>query len=172
MKKRNNAQMSLRYIFFVQMAVPNTPVRADGDIYGLGCVTSALYSSSANGATSRFNKVVEYNANGSITSLLRNGVKNNGTFGLIDSLAITYDGNRLMKVTDDAEALNYNGALDFDDGDDSDCEYHYDNNGALTYDSNRGITGVSYDYAHYPSAILMSAKGDQRGRFFLITFFR
>ena len=47
------------------------------------------------------------------------GMKNDGTFGAIDSLTITYDGNRLLKVTDDAESLNYNGALDFDDGDDS-----------------------------------------------------
>ncbi len=32
------------------------------------------------------------------------GMKNDGTFGLIDDLAITYDGNRLVKVTDNAEA--------------------------------------------------------------------
>ena len=154
--------MSLRYIFFVQMAVPNTPVRADGDIYGLGCMTSALYSSSANGATSRFNKVVEYNANGSITSLLRGGMKNDGTFGLIDDLAITYDGNRLVKVTDDAEALNYNGALDFNDGDDATCEYDYDSNGALTRDGNRGINSITYDYGHHPYYINMNMTGGPR----------
>ena len=99
-----------------------------------------------------------YNPNGSIVSLLRNGMKNDGTFGAIDDLTITYDGNRLLKVTDDAEALNYNGALDFDDGDDSANEYHYDGNGALTYDSNRGINSITYDYAHYPSVISRSAK--------------
>lgn len=55
-------------------------------------------------------------------------MKNNGTFGLIDDLTISYDGNRLVKMTDAAEALNYNGALDFNDGDDSDCEYQYDSN--------------------------------------------
>ena len=47
---------------------------------------------------------------------------------MVDDLSIDYDGNRLLKVTDDAEALNYNGALDFNDGDDSDCEYQYDSN--------------------------------------------
>ena len=61
---------------------------------------------------------------------------------MIDDLSIDYDGNRLLKVTDDAEALNYNGALDFNDGDDGDCEYRYDSNGALTYDSNRGISSI------------------------------
>ena len=80
-------------------------------------------------------------------------MKNDGTFGAIDDLTITYDGNRLRKVTDAAETLNYNGALDFNDGDDSTCEYHYDSNGALTYDSNRGINSITYDYSHYPSTI-------------------
>ena len=84
------------------------------------------------------------------------GMKNNGTFGAIDNLTITYDGNQLVKVTDAAEALNYSDALDFHDGDDTACEYDYDNNGALTRDSNRGIKSITYDYAHYPSYISMS----------------
>ena len=83
-------------------------------------------------------------------------MKNDGTFGAIDNLTITYDGNQLVKVTDAAEALNYNGALDFHDGDDSTCEYDYDNNGALTRDSNRGINSITYDYGHHPSYINMN----------------
>ena len=124
----------------------------------LGRLTYAQYSSSGNGTEGRYDEEVSYNPNGSITSLLRSGMKNDGTFGLIDDLSISYDGNRLLKVTDDAEALNYNGALDFNDGDDSDCEYQYDSNGALTKDSNRGITGITYDYGHHPTKISMSAK--------------
>ena len=93
-----------------------------------------------------------------ILSYNHNGMKNNGTFGLIDDLTISYDGNHLLKVTDDAEALNYNGALDFDDGDDSTCEYDYDDNGALTRDSNRGINSITYDYSHHPSLISRTTK--------------
>ena len=73
--------------------------------------------------------MVAYNYNG----------MNNGTFGAIDNLTISYNGNQLVKVTDAAEALNYSDALDFHDGDDTACEYDYDNNGGLTRDSNRGI---------------------------------
>ena len=124
----------------------------------LGRLTDALYSSSGNETAGRYDEQVTYNSNGSITSLQRNGMKNDGTFGAIDDLTVTYDGNRLMKVTDDAEALNYNGALDFDDGDDADCEYQYDSNGALTYDGNRGITSISYDYGHHPSSIISRTK--------------
>ena len=125
---------------------------------GLGRLTDAQYSSSVNGTAGRFDETVTYNPNGSIMSLQRNGMKNNGTFGLIDSLVISYDGNRLLKVTDYAETLNYNGALDFDDGDDANCEYQYDSNGALTYDSNRGISSIKYDYSHHPSSINMPVK--------------
>lgn len=124
----------------------------------LGRLTDAQYSSSVYGTAGRFDESVTYNPNGSIMSLLRNGMKNNGTYGAIDDLTISYDGNRLLKVTDDAETLNYNGALDFDDGDDSNCEYQYDSNGALKYDSNRGINSISYDYSHHPHTISRSTK--------------
>ena len=124
----------------------------------LGRLTNSDYSSSALGTEGRYDETVSYNSNGSIITLQRGGMKNNGTFGLIDNLTISYDGNRLLKVTDAAEALNYNGALDFNDGANADCEYHYDSNGALTYDSNRGITSITYDYGHHPSEISMKAK--------------
>ena len=90
------------------------------------------------------------------------GMKNNGTFGAIDSLTISYDGNQLVKVTDAAEALNYSDALDFHDGDDTACEYDYDSNGALTRDSNRGINGITYDYGHHPNYINMNMTSGPR----------
>ena len=128
----------------------------------LGRLTSSLYSSSANGTSGRFNETVSYNSNGSITSLQRNGMKNDGTFGLIDNLTITYDGNRLVKVTDNAEALNYNGALDFHDGENADCEYEYDSNGALTRDGNRGINSITYDYGHHTYKINLDVNNRPR----------
>ncbi len=123
----------------------------------LGRLTHARYSSS-DGISGRYDESVSYNPNGSITSLLRGGMKNDGTFGDIDNLTINYNGNQLRKVTDAAEALNYNGALDFNDGADTSCEYQYDGNGALTRDSNRGITGITYDYGHHPKTISCSVE--------------
>jgi len=122
----------------------------------LGRLTDSQYSSSVNGTDGRYDESVTYNANGSITSLLRSGMKNDGTFGLIDDLTITYNGNRLLKVTDDAEALNYSNALDFHDGADVTCEYAYDSNGALTQDKNRGVRSITYDYGHHPYFINMN----------------
>ena len=54
----------------------------------LGRLTSSHYSSSVSGTTGRFDESVSYNPNGSITSLLRGGMKNNGTFGVIDDLTV------------------------------------------------------------------------------------
>ncbi|MDO5527071.1 MAG: RHS repeat-associated core domain-containing protein [Prevotella sp.] len=123
---------------------------------GLGRLTDSQYSSSVNGTDGRFDESLTYNRNGSITSLLRSGMRNDGTFGVIDDLSVNYDGNRLLKVTDDAESLNYNGALDFNDGADMTAEYEYDSTGALTKDRNRGITGITYDLSHNPQTIVMN----------------
>ena len=136
--------------------------RYDYTYDSLGRLTGSQYSSSVNGTSERFDESVTYNPNGSITSLQRNGMKNNGTFGAIDSLTISYDGNQLVKVTDAAEALNYSDALDFHDGDDTACEYDYDSNGALTRDSNRGINGITYDYGHHPNYINMNMTSGPR----------
>ena len=123
---------------------------------------SIIKSIHTSGTEGRFDESVSYNANGSILSLLRGGMKNDGTFGTIDDLTITYDGNQLVKVSDDAEALNYNGALDFHDGADTDVEYTYDNNGALTKDGNRGINSITYDYGHHPYYINMNMTSGPR----------
>jgi RHS repeat-associated protein len=138
----------------------------NGELHGydytydeLGRLTYSVYSSSAMGSEGRFDESVTYNANGSITSLLRNGMRNDGTYGTIDDLSISYDGNRLRKVTDAAEAVNYNGALDFHDGADAEVEYEYDCNGALTKDGNRGITAITYDYGHHAKQISMTMNG-------------
>ena len=123
---------------------------------------SIIKSIHTSGTEGRFDESVSYNANGSILSLLRGGMKNDGTFGVIDDLTISYDGNQLVKATDDAEALNYNGALDFHDGADTDVEYTYDNNGALTKDGNRGINSITYDYGHHPYYINMNMTSGPR----------
>lgn len=130
--------------------------RYDYTYDSLGRLTDAHYSSSVNGTDGRYDESAAYNANGSVTWLLRGGMKNDGSFGAIDSLVVTYDGNRLLKVTDHAEALNYNGALDFHDGENTNCEYAYDSDGALTRDGNRGVSSITYDYDHHPYYIRMS----------------
>ena len=89
--------------------------------------------------------ILSYSANGSIKRLHRYGKKNNGTFGLIDDLTYSYNGNQIMAISDKAGSLLYDGSFDFKDGANADVEYFYDANGALVKDLNKGICNIEYD---------------------------
>ncbi len=89
--------------------------------------------------------VLSYSANGSIERLQRYGKKNNGTFGLIDDLTYSYNGNQVKAISDKAGSLLYYGSFDFKDGANADVEYFYDANGALVKDLNKGISNIEYD---------------------------
>ena len=89
--------------------------------------------------------ILSYSPNGSIECLQRYGKKNNGTFGLIDDLTYSYNGNQIKAISDKAGSLLYNGSFDFKDGANADVEYLYDANGALVKDLDKGISNIEYD---------------------------
>ena len=89
--------------------------------------------------------ILSYSPNGSIERLQRYGKKNNGTFGLIDDLMYSYNGNQIKAISDKAGSLLYDGSFDFKDGANADVEYFYDTNGALIKDLNKGISNIVYD---------------------------
>lgn len=89
--------------------------------------------------------ILSYSPNGSIERLQRYGKKNNGTFGLIDDLTYSYNGNQIKAISDKAGSLLYDGSFDFKDGANADVEYFYDTNGALIKDLNKGISNIEYD---------------------------
>lgn len=89
--------------------------------------------------------ILSYSPNGSIERLQRYGKKNNGTFGLIDDLMYSYNGNQIKAISDKAGSLLYDGSFDFKDGADADVEYFYDANGALVKNLNKGISNIEYD---------------------------
>lgn len=90
-------------------------------------------------------KILSFSPNGSIECLQRYGKKNNGTFGLIDDLTYSYNGNQIKAISDKAGSLLYNGSFDFKDGANADVEYLYDANGALVKDLDKGISNIEYD---------------------------
>ncbi|MCB0376545.1 MAG: RHS repeat-associated core domain-containing protein, partial [Sinomicrobium sp.] len=101
---------------------------------------------------------VSYDKNGNILSLGRNGHLNEAadTFGVMDSLVYSYDsGNKLLKVEDAADEI-----FGFQDDavavpDDSD-DYSYDANGNMTSDTNKGITGITYNHLNLPTEIVFN----------------
>ena len=115
---------------------------------GLNRLEESTYSEGA-GMSQNKNRysenILSYSPNGSIERLQRYGKKNNGTFGLIDDLTYSYNGNQIKAISDKAGSLLYDGSFDFKDGANADVEYFYDANGALVKDLNKGISNIEYD---------------------------
>ncbi|SHG40728.1 RHS repeat-associated core domain-containing protein [Chryseolinea serpens] len=94
----------------------------------------------------------QYDQNGNILSMNRGG--ESGTDQ--DVLKYAYQTNKLMNVTDDG--IDNEGFVDGNTGGEDD--YHYDANGNLTTDKNKGLTAlnsIQYNYLDKPELISRSA---------------
>ena len=90
---------------------------------------------------------------GNILSLKRNGLQDGGTYGLIDNLTYTYQGNQVVKIDDQVEDPTYKGVFNFKDGANEEIEYEYDKNGNLVKDLNKNISKIEYNLLNLPSKI-------------------
>ncbi len=117
---------------------------------GASRLKSATYTSTQAGENYSLNNV-DYDGNGNILSLSRNGLKSNNTFGLIDNLNYTYNANsnKILKV-DDASSET----ASFKDVSGNDYDYWAD--GSLKKDSNKEITQIDYNYLKLPEQITLT----------------
>ena len=94
---------------------------------------------------------VTYDNNGNITNILRNGLRANNSFGIIDNLNYTYNtnSNKLLKVDDSS-----NETASFKDVSGNDYTYWAD--GSLKSDANKGITLIEYNYLKRPKKYTFS----------------
>lgn len=100
-----------------------------------------------------YDESLSYDKMGNVQSLLRSGLLDDGSYGLIDNLSYNYHGNQLLKVDDAAVGPYYQGAFHFVDGADEAVEYEYDANGNMVRDLNKGISSISYDLNNQPCKI-------------------
>ena len=115
---------------------------------GLNRMLSADYSEgySMNQNLDRYTeKVTEYDKNGNIKKLQRYGQTGASSYGLVDNLTYTYNGNKLTRVDDAVTATSYTGGTNFVNGANADNEYTYDQNGNLTKDLNKNISNIQYN---------------------------
>ena len=105
------------------------------------------------GVNGTFNTHYTYDENGNITSLTRQGLTATGVSAMMDNLSLTYDGNRLTKVTNSSPATNTYNNMHFLDGVDETSEYSYNANGCMTKDKNKGVLSVRYNQLSLPSYI-------------------
>ncbi|SKA47178.1 RHS repeat-associated core domain-containing protein [Chitinophaga eiseniae] len=108
-------------------------------------------------------KDLSYDANGNIMSLTQKGMAAN-LIQTIDSLKYGYaaNSNKLSFVTD--RRNNVQSLLgDFRETDNNErVDYSYDQNGNLTADNNKHITGITYNHLNLPQTITIPGKGNIR----------
>ena len=101
-----------------------------------------------------------YDHNGNILTLNRyglNGIQGGiNTFGQMDGLTYSYDGNKLKAVEDNIANSGTNNNDFKDNNSHETVEYEYDNNGNLQVDDNKGILSVTYNHLNLPVEIIFS----------------
>ncbi|WP_281989897.1 DUF6443 domain-containing protein [Aquimarina aggregata] len=107
--------------------------------------------------TSKYNlNSVSYDQNGNILSLNRSGHTNANasSFGIMDDLTYTYKGNQLLSVTDITGSI-----YGFKDGNTSEDDYDYDDNGNMVMDKNKGISQnnpITYNHLNLPKKVTVN----------------
>ena len=123
---------------------------------GLSRLKDAVYGegTSLNQNRNRFNEqITGYDKMGNILGLLRYGQTGADSYGLIDNLNLTYNGNQLQSVYDNATNSVFGNGMEFKDAAHETVEYVYDKNGNLTKDLNKNITEIQYNILNLPSHI-------------------
>ena len=128
---------------------------ADGDSHSYTFTYDGLSRllNATHGAGRFTERVTSYDKNGNIKGLQRYGQTGASTYGLIDNLSYTLNGNQLNRVDDAVNASAYNGGFEFKDAVKQANEYAYDNNGNLTKDLNKGIEEIQYNSLNLPKLI-------------------
>ncbi len=107
-------------------------------------------------------EAIEYDRNGNIFSLIRNGSNDDETaYGIWDNLTYYYAANRLQEVEDNAPLPAYKD-MGFKDGASIGNDYYYDANGNMTIDKNKGIVKITYNHLNLPEKITIN-NGSQSG---------
>ena len=123
---------------------------------GFSRLTDAVYGEGRflNENPNRFSeRVTAYDKMGNILALIRYGQTGSSTYGLIDDLSLSYNGNQLRAVNDNSINSVYADGFEFKDGAKLDTEYVYDANGNLVKDLDKKITNIQYNYLNLPNRI-------------------
>ncbi|HTH55437.1 MAG TPA: DUF6443 domain-containing protein, partial [Cyclobacteriaceae bacterium] len=116
----------------------------------LNRLTQAKYFDTNNPLNNnRFNEqITGYDRNGNIIGTTRQGktgeVAFSNTYGAMDNLGYSYQGNKLFRVDDSANSTSEEDG--FKELNTSSDDYEYDDNGNLTKDKNKGISSMTYNY--------------------------
>ncbi|MDC8002450.1 DUF6443 domain-containing protein [Aureisphaera galaxeae] len=111
---------------------------------------------------------IEYDKNGNIKLLFRNGDNGSGGTAVWDHLVYAYEGNTLKDVQDlSSSSSSLEG---FKDRTSFSLDYSYDANGNLTRDYNKGITEITYNHLNLPETVTLDAVHGEAGGTITFTY--
>jgi RHS repeat-associated protein len=126
----------------------------------LSRLTNANYLVSG-ASNTNFTTAYAYDKQGNVTHLTRHGNTNTAAYGLVDNVALTYQGNQLKSAEDAVQdaSVVLSASADFKDKVHNAIEYTYDANGNQTMDGNSGITSIEYNLLNLPKKITFAETG-------------
>ena len=124
---------------------------------GFSRLTQADYMEGGS-TNAKYDTRYTYDLMGNMLTLERNGKQDGGSYGPIDDVTFTYNGNQLVKADDAADDPTYAGVFNFRDGSSEEQEYEYDANGNMTKDANKRISSITYNLLNLPQRIYFETK--------------
>lgn len=101
----------------------------------------------------KFSTIYSYDKHGNMLSLSRHGNVGTSTYGIVDDLTLSYNGNQLVSIVDKGTKPTLSMSMDFKDGSHESVEYSYDSNGNMIEDLNKGISRIEYNLLNLPQRI-------------------
>ncbi|MFV0328207.1 MAG: DUF6443 domain-containing protein [Dysgonomonas sp.] len=121
----------------------------------LSRLTQAAYLGNGSVYNNGYETAYSYDKHGNIKTLRRNGRTSASTYGTVDNLTMTYDGNQLQKVSDAVPNFAFAESADFKNYGGANSVYTYNKNGAMVSDSHKGITAIQYNSLNLPYELLI-----------------
>lgn len=121
----------------------------------LSRLTQAAYLGNGSVYTNGYETEYSYDKHGNIKTLRRNGRTFASTYGPVDNLTMTYNGNQLQKVSDAVPNFAFAESADFKNYGGSNAAYTYNRNGAMESDLHKGINRIQYNSLNLPYELLI-----------------
>ena len=112
-------------------------------------LASAYSVTGSDFSSGRYHVEYEYDKHGNMVNLYRNG----GRGGMIDEMNWSYEGNRVVEITDMVGEQGRYDMKEYRDYNHDGLDYFYDSNGNMTADLDRDIVAIRYNLLNLPDTV-------------------
>ena len=112
-------------------------------------LASAYSVTGSDFSSGRYHVEYEYDKHGNMVNLYRNG----GRGGMIDEMNWSYEGNRVVEITDMVGEQGRYDMKEYRDYNYNGLDYFYDSNGNMTADLDRDIVAIRYNLLNLPDTV-------------------